>query len=212
MIVMPANNTGFDLGWIARAHPDQLGWLFSPDGWRHPRRGLPYALDNGAFTAFNNDKPWDEDGFTEMLEKADRLPYPPLWVLVPDVVANREATLALWQQWCKALRDYGWPLAFAVQDGMTQADVPKDADVIFVGGSTTWKWATVQQWCKDNPRVHVGRVNGFRGLWLCRQYGAESCDGTGWFRGDDEQLAGLERYLEQASGAGLPEMPLFGSV
>jgi hypothetical protein len=30
---------------------------------------------------------------------------------------------------------------------------------------------------------------------MAHEAGAESCDGTGWFRGDQDQLAGLERYL-----------------
>jgi hypothetical protein len=30
--------------------------------------------------------------------------------------------------------------------------------------------------------------------------GVESCDGTGWFRGDQNQLAGLKKYLAQSSG------------
>lgn len=194
MIVMLSNNTGFDMGFIAGTYPGQVGWLFSPNGWRTPKRGLPYALDNGAYSAFVNNAPWDEDAYVRTLEKAKRH-HAPRWLLVPDVVADKAATLALWQQWRRALRDYGWPLAFAVQDGMTQDDVPPDADVIFVGGSTEWKWATMWRWCEKNPRVHVGRVNGYQGLWDCRDAGAESCDGTGWFRGDAAQLAGLEAYL-----------------
>lgn len=203
---MPSNNTGFRMGYIAGTYPGRLGWLFSPEGWREPQV-LPYALDNGAFTAFNTGKPWDEEAFTEMLEKAAGA-YAPSWLLVPDVVADKEATLKLWKQWGPALRDYGWPLAFAVQDGMTQADVPADADVIFVGGSTEWKWRTAWDWAHNNARVHVGRVNGYTWLWHCHDAGAESCDGTGWFRGDKEQLAGLEQYLDESTNGGRSQQRL----
>src|SRR5690606_19465502 len=86
----------------------------------------------------------------------------PRWLLVPDVVADRDATIARWREWEPKLRPFGFPLAFAVQDGMTAEDVPADADVIFVGGTTDWKWRTVWRWCHDFPRVHVGRVNGYR--------------------------------------------------
>ena len=162
---------------------------------------MPYALDNGAFPAWVNGTPWDDDGFCEMLELAAKH-HAPRWVLVPDVVADREGTLTLWNQWRSALHDYGWPLAFAVQDGMTQSDVPDDADVIFIGGTTAWKWQTMWQWCANNPRVHVGRVNSYGRLWDCHEAGAESCDGTGWFRGDQLQLAGLEKYLAESLNGG----------
>jgi hypothetical protein len=201
MIVMPSNNSSMHLGWLAGRYPGRIGWLLSPDGWRTPHRWMPYALDNGAFPAWTNNKPWDEAAFVEMLNTAS-VSAVPRWVVVPDVVTNREATIERWHEWAPRLRAFGWPLAFAVQDGMTQSDVPADADVIFVGGTTEWKWATIWTWCKRNARVHVGRVNGYRGLWHCHDAGAESCDGTGWFRGDQEQLAGLERYLEESSTSG----------
>lgn len=86
-------------------------------------------------------------------------------------------------------------MAFAAQDGMTPADVPSDADVVFVGGSTSWKWANLRMWTDNFPRVHVGRVNSRRLLEQAEQAGAESCDGTGWFR-DPERTAELEAYLK----------------
>ncbi len=98
---------------------------------------------------------------------------------------------------------YGWPLAFAVQDGMTVEDVPGDADVIFVGGSTEWKWRTVAMWCAAFQRVHVGRVNTYRRLWECHDAGAESIDGTGWTRGDQRQYRGLLAYLAESTGGRL---------
>lgn len=190
------------LGWLAGRYPRRIGWLLSPAGWRMPHRWMPYALDNGAFVR------WDEVAFLQMAQNAYAqiqlgvLKHEPRWVVVPDVVSDREATLARWQEWAPRLREFGWPLAFAVQDGMTQADVPADAEVIFVGGSTDWKWLTAWDWCRNNERVHIGRVNGYRLLWHCHDAGAESCDGTGWFRGDQEQLAGLERYLEESTNGG----------
>jgi hypothetical protein len=216
VIVMPSNNSSMHLGWLAGRYPGRIGWLLSPGGWRRPHRWMPYALDNGAFPAWNNGKPWDEPAFVNMLRDAagqlatKTLAWPPQWVIVPDVVADREATIARWHEWVPRLQPFGWPLAFAVQDGMTQADVPSDADVIFVGGSTEWKWRTMWEWARDNRRVHVGRVNGWQGLWDCHDAGVESCDGTGWFRGDQEQLAGLERYLDESTNGGRVQTRLCG--
>lgn len=190
------------LGWLAGRYPGRIGWLLSPSGWRRPHHWMPFALDNDAFSAWANGTPWDEAAFLVMLDAAAACAHAPRWVLVPDVVADRSATIQRWHEWAPRLKRYGWPLAFAVQDGMTQSDVPSDAAVVFVGGTTEWKWATAWQWCRDNRRVHVGRVNGYRGLWDCHDARVESCDGTGWFRGDQEQLAGLERYLDESTNAG----------
>ena len=211
--MMPANNSSMHLGWLAGRYPGRIGWLLSPGGWRTPHRWMPYALDNGAFPAWSRGEPWSAESFLESVrvvagQVGMRELHAPRWVLVPDVVADREATLERWAEWAPQLRPFGWPLAFAVQDGMTAADVPEDADVVFVGGTTDWKWRTVLDWCSTCPRVHVGRVNGYRGLWDCHDAGAESCDGTGWFRGDQNQLAGLEQYLAESSAEGRPQQRL----
>lgn len=208
MIVMPSNNSSMHLGWLAGQYPGRIGWLLSPGGWRRPHRWMPYALDNDAFQAWIRSQSWDEVAYLEMLSKVAKEKLAPRWLLVPDVVANREATLERWHQWAPRLAKYGWPLAFAVQDGMTQDDVPRDATVVFVGGTTEWKWATIWDWCQNNERVHVARVNGYEGLWNCHDAGAESCDGTGWFRGDQEQLAGLENYLRESTSDGRAQVRL----
>jgi len=105
-----------------------------------------------------------------------------MWITVPDVVANRTGTIQSWWRHYERVAAFGVPLAFVVQDGMTTADVPQNADVVFVGRIDCLEVA---------ESSHVdGRV---------------SRDGTGWFRGDKAQLAGLFRYLEQSAGAGRPQ-------
>lgn len=203
MMVMPSNNCKNVVHYWAGRFPGLLGHLYSPEGFRGPFPWLPYALDNGRFGAWAHGTPWSEGGFWELCERAAASGQPPLWVAVPDVVADRNATLQEWAAWAPQLKRFGWPLAFVVQDGMTSADVPKDADVVFVGGTTKWKRQTTRLWCRDFLRVHVGRINTERWLWYCLAQGAESCDGTGWLRGDKDQLAGLERFLfRHAAGKG----------
>lgn len=199
MIVMPTNNTGIVVGYLAGRYPQRIGHLFSPEGLRETHDWLPFALDNGKFACWSSGKEWDENGYREMLEIVAGRAQSPLWALVPDSVADAKETLRQWKLWLPVLKGYGWNVAFAVQDGMTKDDVPSDADVVFVGGSTEWKWKTVHRWCDDFPRVHVGRVNTNGKLWECHESGAESCDGTGWFRGCKRQLSGLFRYLERSS-------------
>jgi hypothetical protein len=212
LVVMPSNNSGMQIGYLAGKFPKRLGWLISPDGWRKPPSWMPYALDNGAFGAWSNQKPWDEGKFMDLLERS-RSHFRPLWVVVPDVVADREATLELWGEWFPRVRQIlpHIPLAFAVQDGMTKADVPSNADVVFVGGTTEWKWRNLREWTENFPRVHVARVNSERLLWMADKAGAESCDGTGWMRGGEDRIEELQRYLEMSTrGDQRPQMIMEG--
>lgn len=155
----------------------------SPDGWRQPKEGIPYALDNGAFSAWKSGTIWDIDPWRKMLDKAMVCGQKAMWGVVPDVVCNKDLTLEKWYVYRHSLTCRGIPTALAVQDGMFPSDVPTDPrpDVIFVGGSTFWKWKTLPMWCKHFPRVHVGRVC-TRKLEVAERYGAESVDGTGFMR------------------------------
>lgn len=193
VLVMLSNNSKGIVHYLAGKHPGKVGHLYSPDGWRNPLDYIPYALDNGAWTAFKNGREWDAAAFVAMCERAKWSGMVPLWVAVPDVVADRDATLARWQEWAPRLAAYRWPLAFVVQDGMTRGDVPPDAAVVFVGGSTEWKRATLRTWCRQFPRVHVGRINTPEWLRRCEAAGAESVDGTGWFH--DRQMRQLRAWM-----------------
>ena len=116
------------------------------------------------------------------------------------MVADRVATIEKWKSWAPKIRDFRkWPLAFAVQDGMSPSDVPPDANVIFVGGTTEWKWRTVRMWCEAFSNVHVARVGSERLLWMAHEAGAESCDSTGWMMGGEDRLKDLEHYLETST-------------
>lgn len=141
-----------------------------------------------------------------MCDLAMSLDYDPLWAVVPDVVGDATATFEEWGIWKDRLPGH-WKKALAVQDGMTPDSVRKhsDPDIIFVGGTTDWKRRTIWNWCRSFPRVHVGRINTERWLWETHRAGAESTDGTGWFRGDQLQLRGLLRYLKRSSDGMGPE-------
>lgn len=199
MIVMPGNDGGAWWGYLCGKYPGRIASLISPGRWKTPVPFAEYALDNGAFTGF------DAESFTTLLTKAERHKKP-IWVAVPDAVGNRDLTLQRWSEWQHQLTK--WTLAMVVQDGMTAADVPPEASVVFVGGSTLWKWKSVRGWCADFPRVHVGRVNTERHLWMAHEAGAESCDGTGWMRDIEEELPGLIRYLDESTRGIRPQMEI----
>ena len=79
---MPSNNGGIQIGYMAGKYPNRIGWLLSPDGWQKPPTWMPYAIDNGAYGAWSNNIPWNEDKFLNHLEKTKTAPKKPLWVVV----------------------------------------------------------------------------------------------------------------------------------
>lgn len=197
MIVMPANATGWFWHCLAR-ETGRVGHLFSPGAQRGPWSWFPYALDNGAFAAWDQndnvwrDDLWDVEAWRKMIRWAQSQAQQPRWAIVPDWIGSGERTIERWYQF---EHEVPFAKALAVQDGMsvTQArDI--NPDVVAVGGTTEWKWATVEMWAKSFPRVHVLRVNSPQKLGYLDQLGVESCDGTGWNRGDRTQTRGLELW------------------
>lgn len=144
--------------------------------------GFPYALDNGAWSAHTQSRPFDVPAF----EKALRLMGPRAeWVVLPDVVAGGLPSLSLSLSWLPRVRDWTESVLIAVQDGMTLADLAPHLGPrigIFVGGSTEWKLATMHAWAalaaSKGAWCHVGRVNSARRIFLCASAGASSFDGT----------------------------------
>lgn len=200
VIVMVSNQSGMEVGYLAATYPGRIGHLYSPGGQRGPWPFVPYALDNGAYPAFTSGQPWDVQAWRELLHWAACSGQQPLWVLVPDVVGNRQATLDNWPVYVPEVKRRGFRPALAIQDGMTFDDVPADAEMLFIGGSTEWKDSAIGPWCARFPnRVHVGRVNEWDRLARCWRAGAVSVDGTGWFHRSprSNQRAQLVKFLRE---------------
>lgn len=199
---MVSNQTGIEIGLLAAQHPGRIGHLYSPGAQRGPWPEIPYALDNGARVAYLRSTPWDEARWRALITWAALTGIRPLWALVPDVVADRAATLERWGLFAPVVRAHGFRAAFALQDGMTFGDVPDGECTLFLGGSTAWKLASIEPWCRRFPdRVHVARVNTWDRLVTCWRAGAISVDGTGWFRkgrGGYSQANDLRKFLREA--------------
>lgn len=81
-------------------------------------------------------------------------------------------------------------LALAVQDGMTPETVLRwnlwNFSTVFVGGTTAWKWATVDTWRRfatdQGKRLHVGRCGTLERLRRASDAGADSVDSASWVR------------------------------
>lgn len=144
--------------------------------------GFPYALDNGAWSAFTQGRPFDFPAFEKALRKmgggAD-------WTVLPDIVAGGPASLELSLKWMRRVLDESPRALLAVQDGIGPDDVRGFLGSrvgLFVGGSTDWKLKTLAEWCRLGASigcwVHVGRVNTVRRIHRCGIAGATSFDGT----------------------------------
>jgi hypothetical protein len=144
--------------------------------------GMRYALDNGAWSCFQQNRAFDTTAFERAVDQvgdgAD-------WIVLPDIVGGGLASLDLSLAWLPRLRPLGVPLLLAVQDGMNGDDVRPHIGPwigIFVGGSTPWKLATALAWGEiartRSAYLHVGRVNTARRIALCHAAGADSFDGT----------------------------------
>jgi hypothetical protein len=175
-MIMPSNNTAGLVHYLAGAYPGKIGMLISSNGKSNkPPFYMPYAIDNGCFTGF------EEDKFFIMIREF-RLLHAPLWVVCPDMVGDHEATLDLWNRYSAKIKSYGYKTAFACQDDCEPQNVPTDADVCFVGGSTEWKLSNAHKFKSVAKWLHIGRVStGNRLIWA-KQCGADSVDGTGYFR------------------------------
>jgi hypothetical protein len=161
-------------------------------------------LDNGAFSCWKpktntfDDAKWarTEAAWQRLIVWAQVAPTPPLWAILPDVPGNAVRTLEKWLEFAPGLTSF--PRALAVQDGMTVAQVQAlkvQPDVIAIGGTTDWKWATLGEWVKAYRRIHVLRVNQPPLLYQLEELGVESCDGTGWTQTDRrDRSAGLEAW------------------
>lgn len=143
--------------------------------------GMPYSLDNGAWWAFANKQPFDEQAF---LRAYDLLADGADFVVLPDIVAGGMRSLDFSLGWRERLPRV-CPQLLAVQDGMEPEDIAPLVGRelgIFVGGSTEWKLARLADWGalakQTGAYLHVGRVNSVRRIALCAAARADSFDGS----------------------------------
>jgi hypothetical protein len=183
----------------------------SPAGTRPPVRGddvLPWAADNGLYHAPDSPPhpPEKRAGVYEVLSRSQRLGWPlPMFAVVPDVPYHGPESLVVSLRHLPVMRELfpGVPLAVAVQDGMDADELRRETlafDWLFVAGSTDWKLATGAEWARfgqrHGKRVHIARVNSKTRLRLCVDWGADSADGTGMWRGPNTRRAILSALNE----------------
>lgn len=111
-IVAYASRTG------TRRNLDALrarGWrlLVSATG-AHRTEGFPYAIDNGAWTAFQKKQPFDSRAFIRVVVLLGALAD---WVACPDIVAGGLQSLRLSMKWLPWVLQHTPRALLPVQDG-----------------------------------------------------------------------------------------------
>ena len=142
-------------------------------------------LDNGAWTASQQGKPFDAPAFVRAVELVGAECE---CIVAPDIVCGGRDSLAMSLEWIPWLLTIGPTILVPLQDGMTIGDVVDlyrdhgNRIGLFLGGSTVWKEETMRRWGNLARRLglyyHVGRVNTARRIHLASFSGADSFDGT----------------------------------
>lgn len=162
---------------------------------RYKRWADTFAIDNGAFTAFNG------AAFRALLEREREHIDKCLFVAIPDVVGDGRRTLEIFFHH-RQLVPAGWPLAFVCQDGSQDHAIPWDSlAAVFIGGTTEWKMssyasAIVKAAKILGKHVHIGRINMPERWNHFDKLGADTCDGSGLSRFDErmERIAGRNNH------------------
>jgi hypothetical protein len=158
----------------------RVGQLVTPLN-RLARRDLtlPWAIDNGAYSGF------DAVAFRKRLAKEAEQRAGCLFVVCPDVVGSARRTLEVFPYWARQLKNDGWPIALAIQDGQQDLPIPWDEiDAVFIGGTTSFKISqhavhVIRAAQIAGKWVHVGRVNDAHRFAQFEELGVHSIDGTG---------------------------------
>lgn len=201
-LLLPANPGGHMGRRGLAAGPSVIGWLITPT---RPMTSHADAL----FTAYD----WAIDSeifslgadfsigrYLDLLRRAKNYPGRCLFATVPDVVGNAADTARLWDEWSPVMRDYGLPLAYVAQDGLTELpDV--DFACLFIGGSTEYKLGSAASYLVREAKtagkhVHMGRVNTLGRIQYAQHLGVDTVDGTGWPRSSTSAItAALSNLL-----------------
>ena len=185
-----------------------IGNMLLANDFRYPKNGVSYALDNGAFHCYLNNKPFDELKFLKALDKVIKSDIKPDFVVLPDIVGGGMDSYDLSIKWLNRLGS-DIPFYFAVQDGMpfsilyrrykdlnfTRLPLYQRIKGIFIGGTEKWKLKTGREWVKQTHerglKVHIGMAGTFKKMVWAKHIGADSIDSATINRNNN-----YERILE----------------
>lgn len=172
-----------------------VGMMLNPRSYK-PSRADAYpavGIDNGCFT----DK-WEEGQWLRYLDRCDRRA---IFAVAPDVPFDWDASWARTEPYVDRIRGMGFPVAVAMQNGVTVDRVPWDAlDVVFLGGDTAWKLSTDALYIANAARdrgvhVHMGRANSAKRFVRAVAMACDSADGTFLKHGPKKLMADRLRVM-----------------
>lgn len=162
--------------------------------WLALMEGIAFMVDNGAFT--------NKYQFLQWLAGLRRLRLyrlQCLGVIIPDKPFYWSVTLEMFRELAPYARDLGFPVALAIQNGVSLAEVKSlDFDTVFVGGDEDFKrrecWPVIDYALGLGKWIHVGRVNGERNINKFYGY-ANSWDGTTFSHHPTQQFEPIQRAV-----------------
>ena len=130
--------------------------------------GEPWALDNGAYHFWRRGIAFDGHAFLDRIQKFKEWAVSvPDFLVLPDIHRGGFKSVLETAKWLPTIQGMalGWPLYFAVQDGMRFVDLEPFAEEIsglFLGGSDRFK-AETRKWVlwghENGLKVHYGRCS-----------------------------------------------------
>ena len=164
-----------------------IGACVSPTTKKHFDSYAFYFLDNGAFGYWKRGERFKEKPFFNLIEKSLRAKRKADFLVLPDLVGEGKRSLEFSAYYAEKLKGIEIPFALALQDGMEEKEVADfvrtyGVKVLFIGGTTEWKWRTAIKWKelaeKLSVSCHLARVPSARRVRQARKVGVDSIDTT----------------------------------
>lgn len=159
------------------------------------KSGYRWCMDNGVYSG-----KFEPRLFFSTLQKL--VPYQErcAFVVAPDVMFDWRATNRAFEDFAPKIRNLGFPVAYAVQDGLPGLPPASSYDVLFIGGTTKWKvsYSTMQLMIEARHLgkwVHMARVNSRDRIAYCRELGIDSVDGTHVIYEPDRAFQRLQTWM-----------------
>jgi hypothetical protein len=184
----------------------QLGMMVTPAQGNRLPPGVAFSVDNGCGPG-RDGKPGTgypgDRAYLELLARMSaRARLRCLFATAPDVLCDAPATIERSARFVYRIRaSFGLPVALVAQDGAENLDMPWSwFDVLFIGGSDTWKEGPAARSLAAEAKargkgVHMGRVNTFRRLRYAERIGCDTADGTYLAFGPNANLPSLLSWL-----------------